>query len=321
MNIIEQIRNRKFAIFILILLIASIPFMVMVALKQQEIRTRAGGGSVQFQLIPQSLSKNPGDIFSVDVSIDAGTFSLSGLNTNITIDKDIVDFVSFNPASAFDQIIINSYSLSTGILRITAVDVEGPASTGIVKIGTLTLKAKSVGTAHVNFLNSQAVGLGQDTPLPIREAINGTYTFIVPSPTPTTPPPPTTPTPTPTPAADCVKKPPTVSYEETFMSGEPKATVTYNIKLKGEDSSEEECPSRVITLDLVFPSNLPNWTYTPKSVTLGPTEEKTVALKVTSGPNASPGIKSLVLKVGGAYTEKDFSTKTLEYKVVKQGEE
>jgi hypothetical protein len=94
MNLIQIIKNKKFASVALLLLVIVLPVLVIVALKQQELRSKAAGDSVQFQLSPADGVKNTDSVFSVDVNIDAGKYSISGIDTNISIDKDFLDFVS-----------------------------------------------------------------------------------------------------------------------------------------------------------------------------------------------------------------------------------
>ncbi len=200
----KNLKNKKIASFILVVLVLGLPLLILAALKQQNLRSRAGGDSVQFQFSPAGGVKNSDTTFSVDVNIDAGRYSLSGIDANIFIDKDFLDFISFEPTQAFDQILNNAYDPAASILKITMVDVNAPASIGSVKLGTLTLKAKVLGSANISFVSTQAVGLGESSALAANSPINGTYAILAThqaDPTPTDIPAPTpsdSPTPTPT---------------------------------------------------------------------------------------------------------------------------
>jgi hypothetical protein len=174
----ENLKNKRTIIGLILVLVIGIPFTIILALNQQETRSRADNEAAALELNPQSATKNLGETVSVDLNINAGNFSLTGIDTGININRTYFDFESFSPSSSFDTVINNSYSPSSGILKITLVNTQNLTSTGVIKIGTLNLKAKKAGRATIAFKGKlQVVGVGKTTAIPVTTT-NAIYTIV-----------------------------------------------------------------------------------------------------------------------------------------------
>ncbi|OGH18318.1 MAG: hypothetical protein A3F31_04340 [Candidatus Levybacteria bacterium RIFCSPHIGHO2_12_FULL_38_12] len=194
-----MLSKRLLTILIIVVLIIALPFILWQLQRQQDIRQRAGGEAGVALTLPELPPITLGNEFDTTVTLQAGGNNITGIDANLTIDKDIFDFVSFTPSTVFNTSgLINSYNLQTGVLRYVAVDTTPNQISQNVLVGTLRLKAKAVGTGTVVFNDSamQVTALGQNTSLPFGGNGNGSY--IVQAPSTPTPVPTETPVPLPT---------------------------------------------------------------------------------------------------------------------------
>ena len=191
-------KGKLFLIITTILLVVAIPLTVYVAKQQQETRSRAGGGGASLAVQPANLEKIINDTFTVDIVLKPGGFAITGVDITFTLNPAITEFVSFTSRSIFSDELISNYSTTTGDYRYVAVDTTISKITEDIIIGTLTLKAKAVGTGSLIFQdNIQIVGENYTGAIPRDSDIHGTYIVSLP-PTNTPIPPTETPTPTPT---------------------------------------------------------------------------------------------------------------------------
>lgn len=186
-----------------IFLVVAIPFTISFLRKQQEIRSRAGGGNVALQLVPLTATSTVNETLTVNLSLkNDSALDITGIDLTMLFDSGVTSLTSFTPSSVFNQQLINTPNNTTGTFRYVAVSTSTDQITQTsINLGTLTFKAKGVGNSTVNFQVVKAVAHGQNQLLPVGENSVGTYTVTLP-PTPTpTPLPTATPTPTPIPTA------------------------------------------------------------------------------------------------------------------------
>src|SRR3989338_1926534 len=200
MDIFSRYSSRQLlTIGIIALLILALIMTLYLVKRQQEVRQRATGNSVSLNLgtVSPQIVKT---VFDVPLTISASANNITGVDARLTLDKDVVDFVSFTPSALFNNSgLVSSYDVQTGVFRYAAVDTTSAQITGTVQVGILRLRGKAPGTANVVFSQTanQITALGTIGSLPIDNNTNGSYT-IIPQPT-NTPIPTNTPTPTPPP--------------------------------------------------------------------------------------------------------------------------
>lgn len=233
-------------------LIAAIPFTLSQLRKRQELRQRAAGETVTPLLTPNSATKNVGEAFEAQLSLNASGNDITGVDVRLTTSKDVVEIVSFQPSPTFPNELIKTVDEQTGTLRYVAVNTTANPLTGTVLVGTVTFRAKAQGTSPVTLLgDTQITALGHSGKLPTNP-LAASFTVAAPTATPV---PTATPTPIPSPT-------PTI---------EPTATPT-------------PLPTNTPT---PIPTNTPTPSPTP-SPTPQPTVEPTETPVPTSAPTATP---------------------------------
>src|SRR3989344_6152687 len=127
---IETLKRFKLQIIVLILIVISIPITLIQISRQQEIRSRATGGSpISLILKPLTSSQQLGTQFDVELRINTNTNNVTALDITITYDASILTLVSFTPASTFSTITNNSST--PGTLHYVGVSMpENPPITG-----------------------------------------------------------------------------------------------------------------------------------------------------------------------------------------------
>ncbi len=200
-----QLDRRKILLLILgLILLLSIPLTIYLVRQQQEIRSRATGQEVSFQLSPQTANAIVNDTLPVAISLaNSAGYNITGVDFTLTFDSDILEALSFQPNTTLNTVIINNPpNNNNGTFRFVVVDTSANQNTqNPLSLGTITFKAKQVGTATVGFQNNQVTALGNDNLLPVGTNTVGSYTVaLAPTATPT-PLPTATPSPTPIPTA------------------------------------------------------------------------------------------------------------------------
>lgn len=177
------------------LLIVAIPATLYLVKQYQTLKSRAAVpvGAVTLSLSPNEVGKNVGEEFEVQLMMNARNQDITGVDIQLTYDKNILQLVSFNPAlSSFDTL-RNSVDDSLGQFRFTAVrKPKDPISSGILTLGTLKLRAKAGGVSTVRFAPAfELVASGVETTLTTAGNIEGKYSVVGPgvSPPPSPPPP------------------------------------------------------------------------------------------------------------------------------------
>src|SRR3989338_7747372 len=185
MDIFSRYSSRQLlTIGIIALLILALIMTLYLVKRQQEVRQRATGNSVSLNLgtVSPQIVKT---VFDVPLTISASANNITGVDARLTLDKDVVDFVSFTPSALFNNSgLVSSYDVQTGVFRYAAVDTTSAQITGTVQVGILSLKGRAPGTANVVFSQTanQITALGTIGSLPIDNNTNGSYT-IIPQPT------------------------------------------------------------------------------------------------------------------------------------------
>lgn len=237
--------NKKAASITALALIAlAIPLTVFISQQQQELRQRAGGGPfVSLVLSPSNQTVAPGSSFDAQLSLDAGGNQVTGIDTVIKYNKDVLEVTNFQPSTTFNSQLVNKIDNQAGTLRYAAVHTQG-ASTGIVEMGTITFRAKAQGTSTVDFENVQVTALEQAGALPVGNNSTGTYAVAesIPSPEPSVTPLPVTPGP--------ASGPQIFHFGTAFSNVQGKSNLYYLAYRKSSNSY----------VDAVWDGN--KWTYT-----------------------------------------------------------
>lgn len=145
-------------ILVVVLLLIAIPATIYLAGKNQELRQRAAPATT-LSFSPAVVSKNVGDIFSMDVSIDTGPNQVVAAELHVT----------FDPSKLEAQTITNG-SLFPSILASGIVD-RGTAS---ITVGAQSATKPVTGTGQAATIKFKALDK-TDTPVQVRLAPN---TFV-----------------------------------------------------------------------------------------------------------------------------------------------
>lgn len=151
-------RGKILALVGLFLVILVLPIILIFVRRQQEIRSRAGGGGeATFTLTPQTATVIVGQTLNAALTLDVGTLNAVGLDITLAYDPSVFD-LSFTPSTIFDQQLINKVTTASGTFRYAAVDTAKTTNTGnAINIGTFSLKAKSVGPTLLSFQKAQVI--------------------------------------------------------------------------------------------------------------------------------------------------------------------
>lgn len=185
----SPINKKAASITALVLIVLAIPLTVFISQQQQEIRQRAqevtpqGGGpppEISLALSPATYSTTIGSTFNSQLSLTAGSNNITGVDVTLPYNKDVLEVTGFEPASTFNNQLVNTFNNQTGTLRYSAVNTQSSAN-GTVNIGTITFRAKAEGTSAVTFDNIQITALDQTGSLPTSNNTTGSYTVAVPT--------------------------------------------------------------------------------------------------------------------------------------------
>lgn len=183
-----------------ILLAIAIPFTINFLRQQQEIRSRAGGGSVALILNPLTGTSIVNNSFTVNLSLkNDNAFDITGLDISMQFDSGVTELTSFTASSVFNQQLINTPNNTTGTFRYVAVSTStDQINQTAINLGTLTFKAKNVGSSTTSFQTVKVVAHGSNELVAVGQNSVGTYTVTLPPTSTPTPLPTATPTPLPT---------------------------------------------------------------------------------------------------------------------------
>lgn len=188
-----------FALLTIAVLSVVIPLTLSQVRTRQETRSQAAF-DVAFGFSPQTASKAVNETFDVQLSLNGGTFDVSGVDIIVSFDANILELVSFQPSATFNSILRNTPNNANGTLVLTALNTTATPITGTITLGTATFKTKAEGSAAVGITKSQVTASGQPNALEVDVTQTGSYVVtVVPTETVTsTPQPSQIPTPTPT---------------------------------------------------------------------------------------------------------------------------
>lgn len=196
-------KTKLLILLVLLVLFVAIPITLNQIGKQQETRSRAAGGTVSLNLIPQTTTKYKGQNFDVGLSLNAADNVISAVDVTFNFDKNILEMISFSPSGAFKDTVVNKVDNILGSFRYVGVTTSStPLTKGTFSLGALTFRGKTVGSGFLNFRTLIITGDRVANALTVSPTINGKYIITLP-PTPTKTPTPTptrTPTNTPTPS-------------------------------------------------------------------------------------------------------------------------
>jgi len=186
--------------------------------KAVTISAPTGGGGSQIEatisLSPTTHTALVNQLFTTTLTLDAKTNDVTAVDLVLTVNKDIFTFEQFQPSSEFGSPIINTIDQANGRLRYSAVNITATVNTGIITLGTLTIKPKAIGVATVIFEKMQVTASGKTTALVVTNTPTAQYTVTAqPSVTPSTVPPVS---PTCIPRPECVD-----AYPQVCLIAEP----------------------------------------------------------------------------------------------------
>jgi len=264
-----------------VFLLVSLGVLLFFVKQQQEIRQKAAAATV-LSLVPNSITKNAGETFSLDVNIATAENSVIASEIHISFDGTKLQALSITNSPQFPNI-LSSGVVETGKASITvgAPSISQPFS-GNGTIATIQFKALQATTTPISVTFDEgdtyvgSPGEGKNNALiganPATVTINGEGSTI--TPTPTTSSSTITPTATPTTASTGptnTPTPTTTGVPTTLTISNPSngATISQN----PPTLSGRAPPGNTVTV-VLSPGNITqavtvdssgNWTYTPAS--------------------------------------------------------
>jgi hypothetical protein len=254
-------RKKILAVFILLVMLASIPVAVYLVKKRQEIQLRAAPATV-LSLIPAAEAYDAGETFTVNVYVNTGE--------NLVISADI--FLSYDPTILEAQSVVlgsflpnaneinNVINNDTGKITYSLYTMQENAQQGEGIIASISFKGIAAGTSSVIFDEAQSAvsGLNESQNV-LADTVLGSYLIAEAQ---------TTATPTPT----------TAEEDENGVGGGEKSTPTPTPTTTEEDE-EKSTPTPTPT--------------TAEETTLTPTTAEEL-------PEAGVPAPTFFLLIGGA---------------------
>lgn len=306
--------KKVFAIIVGILVLIAIPITVYVVGRNQELRKRAAPATT-LALSPAAISKNVGDTFSLDVSLDPGTNQVIAVEIHLAFDPDKLEAQTITNSSLFSNILTSGVvDRGTATITVGATDTRHPIiQPGTAAVVRFRALAKTDAPVSVRFSpNTQVTGLGETTNIlvgttPTTVTITG-GTVTTPSPTPTT----TirvTPTPTATLSGTLTPTPTATSSATSSAITVTSPSNSSVVSSKTPTFKGKALPGATVTLTIystpqtivVTADSNGNWTYTsttpldngPHSIVAssvdsgGQTKTATISFVVTSSATQS----------------------------------
>lgn len=129
------------SIFFLLLLLAAIPVTTYLVFRQQELRSRATPATT-LAFDPPSIDKTVGDTFTINVTINTGTNSVTGAELHIQYDTSKLKAVNIRAAdNAFLPITLVDGTVGNGLALITLGSQPTLPKTGTGVLATVTFQA------------------------------------------------------------------------------------------------------------------------------------------------------------------------------------
>ncbi len=270
----EKAMKKLVFILVILLLLLAIPASVFLVAQRQELRKRAAPATT-LSIVPATLTKAPGDVFTMEVKIDTGVNQVIATEISLTFDPEKLEAQSITNGSLFPNILTSGLvdrgvtSISVGAAS-SAQPVTGTGTAAVVRFKALAGTGDTPATIRFG-PNTFVGGLGESGKNiligsnPSRVTISGSATATTGSTSTATASATLTPTPTPaggsfgqqesTTSAVQITTPiknASVSTDTPTLTGKapPGSTVTVTIY------------STPITVTVTADSN-GNWTYTP----------------------------------------------------------
>lgn len=199
-------------IFLGVFLLLTIVVVVFYSRKPQELRKQAAESGVKIWIAPANKTVGVGEEFNLGIKINSGTKKVSAAQISLDYTRSALEVLGFTVADpeTLPVALVPVAITNNKVTMTLGAQPANPPSGAAISVGTLKLKAKTVGVTEIKFtaapsanivtvLNNNTNALGTKTNGKITvQAISGTPTR---TPTPTitlTPTEGATPTPTPT---------------------------------------------------------------------------------------------------------------------------
>ncbi|OGH18314.1 MAG: hypothetical protein A2770_02800 [Candidatus Levybacteria bacterium RIFCSPHIGHO2_01_FULL_38_12] len=213
-NFLHNPHKRLFFILGFLLIAIAIPLTVFIAQKQQDIRQRASASDVSFSL-PGNNSVPLNQTISVGITLSAGGNNIQSIDFTMTFDKDILEYIDFQPTATFSEVKKTTVSNAnqSGTFNYIGASLGTSPNTGSnIFIGSIIFRGKSLGSATVAFQTATVTAISasnQAITLQTNNNSGGTYTVTPDTPS-ITPIPSTTGNPSPTETSPTTTSIPTI---------------------------------------------------------------------------------------------------------------
>jgi hypothetical protein len=236
--------KRFITIIAVILLIAAIPLTVWFVQQQQNIRSQAAPATTLY-FNALTLSKQQGDTFPLDVTVDTGSNFIRVADIVVNTDPTKIKITGISQGTFLPTIVVAGAYTDSKATIVLAAPITAPANgKGVLATVTFQVVADS-GTSQITFTGSRATAQDETknvitgtTPATVTIGSSGTTPTVTPTPTPTRTPTPTptgvstqTPTPTPTPASTSI---PTPTPTQAAGAGGTSTTLSLTSPAGGE---------------------------------------------------------------------------------------
>lgn len=235
----QQLTKKRVLIAVLILIsLLGTVFFVRELQKQQELRSRAAGESVNFSFTPVSQNIIIGNTGTYEVKLHAATNNITGVDVTFVYDKANITTVAWETVNNGFSVVLNggTVNIPNGTIRYTAVNTNAITMPSVITLGRIKLTGGSLGSGGIRIQTAQVTADTIDTALPLGTTTPASFTIVAaptatpipptPTRTPTPIPPTPTRTPTPTPTRTPTPIPPTPTRTPTPTPVPPTATPT-----------------------------------------------------------------------------------------------
>lgn len=153
--------NRKIVgIATLLIMLVALPVSVLLVRQRQELRREAAAATT-LSLLPSSLAVQPGEQFSLEVTIDTGSNTVSAADLVITFDSSKLTATGIT-AGTFLPVILAPGAVTSGTATIILGSLPEAPMRGTGVLATVTFTANNVGIATVRFAaTTQVAAIGE----------------------------------------------------------------------------------------------------------------------------------------------------------------
>lgn len=269
-------KKKVFFIISILLILIAIPATIFLVGQQQELRKRAVPATT-LSITPASLTKKVGDVFSLEIGIDAAENQVVAAELHVVFDPAKLEAQTITNSSLFPNILTSGViERSSAAITVGAADVKKPVKgTGTIAVVRLKALEKTDTPATVRLApNTFVGGLGEGATNVLVGTTPATVTIIDTTTTSTTPSLASSPTPLPTTTppgkpSPTTTNPPTATIAATLAISSPasgSAVTTNTPTISGQAS-----PGATVTITIystpqtvvVTADANGNWSYTP----------------------------------------------------------